>query len=512
MDANDVLNVRKISKRFQDVPANDRVDFDLQRGEIHALLGENGAGKSTLMNIICGLYRPDSGEIDIEGQPVDIRNPRDAIRLGIGMVHQHFMLVPTFSVAENISLGAEVTRTGLIDLQTPKKNIRKLSSAYGLHVVPEALTGNLPVGIQQRVEILKALYRQSKILILDEPTAVLTPPEVDDLFAIMRRLAANGVAIVFITHKLKEVARIAHRISVMRRGHMIQTMPRSETDENELAALMVGHRLHAKTDKRPARPGEIILEVQNLSLVDERKVEVVRDVSFEVRAGEILGIAGVQGNGQTELVRALCGLWKIEKGRLRLRGKPVKALDPRGLNRLGVAHIPEDRLNHGLVQQYSVADNQILCDYYKPPFASGWLRNRDAQLNHSKRLIDQFDIRPANPQESLGALSGGNQQKVIISRELSRPICLLVANQPTRGLDVASMSFVHQKIIDIRDRGVAVLLVSVELDEIMALSDRIAVMFGGQIISIFAADQFSKTQLGLMMTGTVADGMRPQHE
>jgi len=512
MDANDVLNVRKISKRFQDVPANDRVDFDLQRGEIHALLGENGAGKSTLMNIICGLYRPDAGEIYVEGQKADIRNPRDAIRLGIGMVHQHFMLVPSFSVAENIALGAEVTRAGLIDRQTPKKNIRKLSAAYGLHVVPEALTENLPVGVQQRVEILKALYRRSKILILDEPTAVLTPPEVDDLFAIMRRLAESGVAIVFITHKLKEVIKIAHRISVMRRGHLIQTMPPSETDENELADLMVGHRLHLKTDKGLAEPGEVVLEVQNLSLVDERKVEVVRDVSFEVRAGEILGIAGVQGNGQTELVRALCGLWKIEKGRLRLRGEPIKALDPRGLNRRGVAHIPEDRLNHGLVQQYSVADNQILCDYYKPPFASGWLRNRGAQLEHSKSLIDQFDIRPANPQEPVGALSGGNQQKVILSRELSRPICLLVANQPTRGLDVASMSFVHKKMMDIRDRGVAVLLVSVELDEIMALSDRIAVMFGGQIISIFAADRLSKAQLGLMMTGIMPAEMTTQHE
>jgi simple sugar transport system ATP-binding protein len=353
------------------------------------------------------------------------------------------------------------------------------------------------------VEILKALYRRSKILILDEPTAVLTPPEADDLFVIMRRLADSGVAIVFITHKLKEVVKIAHRISVMRRGHMIQTMPPSETDENELAALMVGHRFHLKTDKGSAKPEEVVLEVQNLSLVDERNVEVVRDVSFEVRAGEILGIAGILGNGQTELVRALCGLWKIETGRLRLRGETIKTWDPRGLNRLGVAHIPEDRLNHGLVQQYSVADNQILCDYYKPPFASGILRNWEAQQHHSKRLIDQFDIRPANPQEPVSALSGGNQQKVILSRELSRPICLLVANQPTRGLDVASMSFVHKKIIDIRDRGVAVLLVSVELDEIMALSDRIAVMSGGQIVSIFAADQLSKAQLGLIMAGTM---------
>ena len=378
-------------------------------------------------------------------------------------------------------------------------------------MVPEALTENLPVGVQQRVEILKALYRRSKILILDEPTAVLTPPEVDDLFTIMRRLAESGVAIVFITHKLKEVVKIAHRISVMRRGHMIRTMSPSETDENELAALMVGHRFHLKSDKGPAKSAEVVLEVLNLSVVDERKVEVVRDVSFELRAGEILGIAGVQGNGQTELVRALCGLAKIEKGRLRLRGEPIETLDPRGLNRLGVAHIPEDRLNHGLVQQYSVADNLILCDYYKPPFASGWLRNRDAQLKHSEELIDQFDIRPANPQEPVGALSGGNQQKVILSRELSRPICLLVANQPTRGLDVASMSFVHKKMIGIRDRGVAVLLVSVELDEIMALSDRIAVMFGGQIISIFAADRFSKAQLGLMMTGTMPAEMSTRH-
>ena len=504
MCANDMLNVRKISKRFRNVQANDHVDFDLQAGEIHALLGENGAGKSTLMNIICGLYRPDSGAIYVEGQKAAIQNPRDAIRLGIGMVHQHFMLVPTFTVAENIILGAEVTRAGLIDLRTAKKNIRKLSSSYGLHVVPEAVTENLPVGIQQRVEILKALYRRSKILILDEPTAVLTPPEAEDLFQIMRRLSDGGVAIVFITHKLREVIRIAHRISVMREGRMIQTMSPSGTDENELAALMVGHRLHSKSKKGSAKPGEVILQVQNLSALDERKVEMVRDVSFEVRAGEILGIAGVQGNGQTELIQALCGLWKIAKGTVKLRGKPIRALDPRGLNQLGVAHIPEDRLKHGLVQQYSVSDNQILCDYYKNPFASWGLRNWNAQLKHSKRLIEQFDIRPRNPLEPVGSLSGGNQQKVILSRELSRPISLLVANQPTRGLDVASTSFVHKQIIGIRDRGVAVLLISVELDEIMALSDRIAVMSGGRIISIFAADQLSKTQLGLMMTGTAS--------
>ena len=497
-----MLNLRKISKRFQDVQANDSVDFDLLQGEIHALLGENGAGKSTLMNIVCGLYRPDSGEIYVEGQKTNIQNPRDAIRLGIGMVHQHFMLVPTFTVAENISLGSEDARAGILDLKTSGKNIRKLSKAYGLSVEPAAVTENLPVGIQQRVEILKALYRRSKILILDEPTAVLTPQEVDDFFKIMRRLADRGVAIVFITHKLKEVIKIADRISIMRRGRLIKTMMPSETNETEMAALMVGHRVYTKIDKGPATPGEIILEVNKVTVVDEHKVAVVRDVSFQLRAGEILGIAGVQGNGQTELVLALCGLWKIEKGAVILRGEQIRALDPRGLNQMGVAHIPEDRVKHGLVQQYSVTDNQILSDYYKKPFATGLRRNLDAQLRHSKRLIAQFDIRPANPLEPVSALSGGNQQKVILSRELSRKICLLIANQPTRGLDVASMSFVHKMMIDIRDRGVAVLLISVELDEIMALSDRIAVMSGGQIVSISAVGQLDKEQLGLIMTGT----------
>jgi simple sugar transport system ATP-binding protein len=510
MNAAGILNVRKILKKFHEVRANDHIDFDLQRGEIHALLGENGAGKSTLMNIICGLYRPDSGEIYVEGQRTVFRNPRDAIRMGIGMVHQHFMLVPTFTVAENISLGAEVTRGGFIDLQNSNKNIRKLSEAYGLHVVPETLTENLPVGIQQRVEILKALYRRSKILILDEPTAVLTPPEADDLFLIMRRLADRGVSIVFITHKLKEVLKIAHRISVLRKGRRVKTMTPSETDETELAALMVGRRVYSKIDKGHKRPGEIIFEVNHISVTDERNIEVVRDVSFQVRAGEIFGVAGVQGNGQTELVRALCGLWKIQGGTVSLRGKKIRTLDPRRLNQMGVAHIPEDRLKHGLVRQFCVADNQILCDYYKRPFATLWLRDWDAQLKHSKRLIDQFDIRPGNPLEPVGNLSGGNQQKVILSRELSREICFLIANQPTRGLDVASMSFVHKKIVDMRNQGVAVLLVSVELDEIMALSDRIAVMSGGQFVSVFAADQLSKQQLGLIMTGITPGDMPRQ--
>jgi ABC-type uncharacterized transport system ATPase subunit len=505
-----MLKVRKISKRFQNVQANDRVDFDLLQGEIHALLGENGAGKSTLMNIICGLYRPDSGEIYVEGRKTDIQNPRDAIRLGIGMVHQHFMLVPTFTVAENISLGAEDTQAAIIDMKASRKNIGRLSNTYGLHVEPGAVTENLPVGIQQRVEILKALYRRSKILILDEPTAVLTPPEVDDLFKIMRRLADRGVAIVFITHKLKEVIEIADRISIMRRGRLIKTMMPSEANETEMAALMVGREVHTKIDKGPAEPGEIILEVNKMTLVDERRVPLVRDVSFQVRSGEILGIAGVQGNGQSEMVMALCGLWKIDKGTVIVRGRQIRELYPRGLNQMGVAHIPEDRLKHGLVQQYSVSDNQILSDYYKKPFASGLRRNLQSQLKHSKRLIDQFDIRPANPLEPVSALSGGNQQKVILSRELSREICLMIANQPTRGLDVASMSFVHKKMIDIRDRGVAVLMISVELDEIMALSDRIAVMSGGQIVSISAADQLDKEQLGLIMTGTTPAGISVQ--
>jgi ABC-type uncharacterized transport system ATPase subunit len=504
------LEVHNITKRFPGVLANDRVNFNLRKGEIHALLGENGAGKSTLMNIIYGLYSPDEGEFflgDENGvlKPVSIHNPHDAIRLGIGMVHQHFMLVPVFSVAENVILGQEVTNGLTLDLPAARRQIRQLSQEYGIEADPDAIVEELPVGLQQRIEIIKALYRRARILVLDEPTAVLTPQEAEDLFHIMRHLTERGVSIVFITHKLKEVLAVADRITVMRRGQVVGTTTPSETSEQGLAAMMVGREVLLQVDKSDATPGEVVLDVQNLSVVDERKVEVIRQVSFQVRAGEILGIAGVQGNGQTELVEALTGLRGIRSGSIRLGDKQIPALNPRAQVEAGQAHIPEDRHKHGLVLPYSIADNFVLCTYYQPPFARGIQRNQQVVLENAEKLIERFDVRTPGPMIPASNLSGGNQQKVIVARELSRPISLLIANQPTRGLDVGSIEYIHQQIVANRDQGVAVLLVSAELDEIMSLSDRIAVMYHGQIVTTMEADKATKSNLGLLMAGASAN-------
>jgi len=496
-----VLSVRKITKRFANVLANDHIDFDLKKGEIHALLGENGAGKSTLMNIICGLYLPDEGEFFFQGRQITIRNPNHAIGLGINMVHQHFMLVPVFTVAENIMLGNEITRGLSLDMHGARKQIRKLSQDYGLEVDPDAVTENLPVGLQQRVEIVKALYRRAQILVLDEPTAVLTPREVEDLFQVMRRLTERGVSIVFITHKLKEVMTIADRISIMRRGRIIRTTPPAQTDEKKLAAMMVGRDVFFQTQKTPGRPGKGVLEANRLTVLDERHISAVRDLSFQVRAGEILGLAGVQGNGQTELAEALTGLREIRSGTVSFDGRQMPSLNPRILIDRGLAHIPEDRLKHGLVQSYTIADNQVLCTYYQPPFANYMHRNTRAVLDNSTRLIETFDIRASGPWVAVSTLSGGNQQKVIVSRELSRNARFLLANQPTRGLDVGSVAYIHRRIIEMRNQGAAVLLISAELDEIVSLSDRIAVMYDGQIVGTFQANQVTKEALGRLMTG-----------
>jgi simple sugar transport system ATP-binding protein len=494
------LETRQISKRFKNITANDGIDFDLRTGEIHAVLGQNGAGKSTLMNIICGLYAPDSGHIHIEGQKAEIRSTRDAIGLGMGMVHQHFMLVPTLTVAENIILGAESTRWGLIEHSNTKQTIRKFSEDFGLTVDPEAVVGNLPVGVQQRVEIIKALYRGAKILVLDEPTAVLTPPEVEKLFGVLLQLSAGGVSIIFISHKLGETMKIADRISIMRRGRLVDTVLPSQTSESDLAELMVGRKVTSKYNKALIKPGEVILEVKNLTVKDDRNLTAVQGASFSVRAGEILGIAGVQGNGQTELVAALNGLRRIENGVIRLEGKDLASLQPRKILECGVAHIPEDRRRQGLVLGYSIADNQVLNTYYRKPFARHFRRNALAVENYSRKLLKQFDIRADEPTQTVAALSGGNQQKIILSRELSRETRLLIANQPTRGLDVGAVEYVHRRLLAMRDRGVAVLLISVELDEIMSLSDTIAVMYAGQIAAIHRGDQVSTEQLGLLMT------------
>ena len=508
------LQVRNITKRFPGVLANDRVNFDLRKGEIHALLGENGAGKSTLMNIIYGLYSPDEGEFflgDGDGnlQPVHIHNPHDAIKLGIGMVHQHFMLVPVFSVAENIILGSEVTNGPFLDMTAARQQIRQLTQEYGMHADPDAIVEKLPVGVQQRVEIIKALYRHARILVLDEPTAVLTPQEVDDLFRVMHQLTERGVSIIFITHKLKEVLAVADRITVMRRGQVVGTAIPSKIDEHGLAAMMVGREVLLQVEKEPANPAEVVLDIQNLDVVDERNVQVVRQVSFQVRAGEILGIAGVQGNGQTELVEALTGLREIKHGTIRLDDQVLPSLNPRANVKAGEAHIPEDRHKHGLVLPYSIADNCVLCTYYQPPFARGIQRNQAAVLDNSEKLIQSFDVRTPSPHVPAGNLSGGNQQKVIVARELSRPIRLLVANQPTRGLDVGSIEYIHKQIVENRDQGVAVLLVSAELDEIMSLSDRIAVMYHGQIVATLDADQATKAELGLLMAGATPHQAAP---
>ncbi|HBY08539.1 MAG TPA: heme ABC transporter ATP-binding protein [Chloroflexi bacterium] len=496
------LEVRNITKRFPGVLANDRVNFALKKGEIHALLGENGAGKSTLMNVIYGLYSPDEGEFFVDGQPAEIHNPHDAISAGIGMVHQHFMLVPVFSVAENIILGSEVTRATKLDLRTARREIRELSQQYGLDVDPRAIVEELPVGIQQRVEIVKALYRKAKILVLDEPTAVLTPQEVEGLFRVMRQLTERGVSIIFITHKLKEVLAVSDSITVMRRGQVVGTTTPAETDENGLAEMMVGREVLLEVEKGPAQPKEIVLEVKDLSVYDERQVEVVRQVSFDVRAGEILGIAGVQGNGQTELAEALTGLRSVFSGTIRLNDTALPFENPRALTEAGVSHIPEDRQKHGLVLPYSIADNLVLSSYYKKPYAQNGRRNFQAVLGNSVELVEQFDVRTPGPQVPAGNLSGGNQQKVIVARELSRPVKLLIANQPTRGLDVGSIEYIHKQIIKERDAGAAVLLISAELDEIKSLADRIAVMFHGEIVAVVPVDAVSKSDLGLLMAGS----------
>jgi ABC-type uncharacterized transport system ATPase subunit len=496
-----VLEAKGITKQFPGVLANDQVNIDLREGEIHALLGENGAGKTTLMNILYGLYKPDSGEVIVKGEPITLNSPKDAIQHGIGMVHQHFMLVPVFTVAENIMLGSETTRGLALDRKAVSKKILELSHQYGLEVNPNDLIQDIPVGVQQRVEIVKALYRKADILILDEPTAVLTPQEADDLFRIMRELTQKGVSIIFITHKLKEVLAISDRITVMRGGKVVGSVLPQDTNEKQLAAMMVGREVILQVKKEEAKPTQEVLRVQNLKVYDARGVEAVRGVSFEVKAGEILGIAGVQGNGQTELIEAISGLHHVHSGEVYLGGHNLTGKTPRPLIEHGMAHIPEDRQRHGLVLSYPVADNLILCTYYQQPFARrGMIQNVEIDSN-ARKLIEQFDIRTPSPYVSTSKLSGGNQQKVIVARELSRPIRLLIANQPTRGLDVGSIEYIHQEIIEMRDRGVGVLLVSAELDEIMALSDRIAVMYRGEIVTTVDAKIATRETLGLYMTG-----------
>jgi len=507
-----VLELRDITKQFPGVLANDHISFALDEGEIHALLGENGAGKTTLMNVLYGLYTPDEGQVFVRGEEAEIRGPGDAIARGIGMVHQHFMLVPPLTVTENVMLGEESIRNGIfLDRATAGARVREISEQYGLEVDPEALIEDLPVGVQQRVEIVKILYRNADILILDEPTAVLTPQEVEDLFHVIRTLVAGGNSVIFITHKLKEVMALADRITVLRNGRVVGSTTPQETSEESLASMMVGHEVELVIQKDEAKPGEPVLEVQDLHVMDDRGNVAVKGVSFAVRAGEVLGVAGVQGNGQTELVEALTGLRRSISGRVRILDQDLTNTRPRRIIEAGVAHVPEDRQRDGLVLSYPVADNLVLCTYYLKPFATGIVMHEESIVEKAQERVEAFDIRTPSIFAPTSNLSGGNQQKIIVARELSRPIRLLIASQPTRGLDVGSIEYIHRRLLDKRDEGTAVLLVSPELDEIMQLSDRIAVVYKGEIMDILPAVEATKARLGLLMAGVRAEEGVEEH-
>jgi simple sugar transport system ATP-binding protein len=508
-----ILQLKGITKRFPGVLANDHINLTLNKGEILALLGENGAGKTTLMNILYGLYQPDEGEILIEGEKLVVNSPTDAIMAGIGMVHQHFMLIPVFTVTENVMLGEETLKFGdFLDRQAAAKKIIEISETYNLAVDPNDYIRDLPVGVQQRVEIIKLLFREAEILIFDEPTAVLTPQEADELFSIMHSLAEQGKSIIFITHKLREVLDIADRIMVIRRGAMVGETTPDQADKNSLAAMMVGRAVDLEVDKEDKEPGERVLFIENLVVADKFQNIVVDDVSLDVHAGEIVGVAGVQGNGQTELVEALTGLHKSTEGKIILLDEDITKATPRKITELGSAHVPEDRQADGLVLPFPVAENLVLCTYYKEPFSKGVVLQYNTILEQAEKLIEDFDIRTPSPLTPVSSLSGGNQQKVIIARELSRPIQFLVASQPTRGLDVGSIEYIHKRIVQKRDEGCAVLLISPELDEIMELSDRIAVMYRGKIVANIPNKGVTKEQIGLLMAGVAPEEALADHQ
>jgi ABC-type uncharacterized transport system ATPase subunit len=501
MDERPVLELRGITKRFPGIVANDAVDFDLRKGEVHALLGENGAGKSTLMNVVYGLYHPDEGEILINGKPAELGSPKAAIENGIGMVHQHFMLIPVMSVAENIVLATEPTRNGIfLDYAAAEKRVREISSRFGLAVDPRAIVQDITVGQQQRVEILKALYRGADILVLDEPTAVLTPQEAQELFTIIRSLTEQGKSIIFISHKLTEVTEVADRITVLRRGKKIETLPAEGATEEGLARLMVGREVLLRVDKTPAQPAGPLLSVQGLTVEDDRGIEQVRDVSFEVKGGEIVGIAGVDGNGQTELIDAIAGLRGSKAGKIVIGDEDVTGDTCKECLDAGLGHIPQDRQRRGLILDFSLAENIALHDYdHTPASRYGWLYPKRL-IEKAGKLLKEFDVRGGGPLTRAGGLSGGNQQKVVLAREIDRNPKVLIAAQPTRGLDVGAIEFVHRRLVEERDEGRGILLVSLELDEILSLSDRILVIFEGRIVGEFPPGA-SEQELGVAMTG-----------
>jgi general nucleoside transport system ATP-binding protein len=494
------LEMRGITKRYPGVVANDGIDLEVRPGEIHALLGENGAGKTTLMNILYGLAEPDAGEILLDGKTVTIHGPADAIDRGISMVHQHFMLVPVLTVAENILLGEETMANPVfLDRGEARRRIRELGRQFGFEIDPDVKVGALSVGWQQRVEILKALYRKARILVLDEPTAVLTPQETEEIFAVFRRLAAEGHSIIFISHKLYEVLAIADRITVIRRGRVVGQRLPSETNEDDLAELMVGREVQLTVARGESHPRDPVLTVANLEVRDDRGHDAVRGISFDVRGGEILGIAGVAGNGQDELVEAITGLRKPYRGRVSLDGRDVTGASPRRMVEAGVAYVPGDRQRFGLVLSFPLRDNLVLTRYYQPPFARGFTRDEDAIEAWAERSIAEYDIRTPSADVPASTLSGGNQQKAIVAREFSRELHALILDQPTRGLDVGSIEFIHRQVIARRDAGTAILLVSAELDEILELSDRIAVMYRGELVEVLDGRTANRERVGLLM-------------
>lgn len=496
-----VIEMREITKKFGYFVANDKINLQLRKGEIHALLGENGAGKSTLMNMLAGLLEPTSGDIVVNGKTVNLDSPSKAASLGIGMVHQHFMLVEAFTVVENIILGSETTKHGVLDLKKASQDILDLSKKYGLAVDPNAKVEDISVGAQQRVEILKTLYRGADILIFDEPTAVLTPAEIEELMTIMKNLANEGKSIILITHKLDEIRAVSDRVTVIRRGKSIETVEIGGATNQDLAEMMVGRSVSFKTEKGPSEPKEVVLSIENLVVNENRGVPAVKNLSLELRAGEVVGIAGIDGNGQSELIQAITGLRKVKSGSIKIKGKDVVGLRPRQITEMNVGHVPEDRHRDGLVLDMMISENMALQTYYKEPLSKNGILNYPNITSYAKKLMEEFDVRAASEVVPSKALSGGNQQKAIIAREIDRDPDLLIVSQPTRGLDVGAIEYIHKRLIQERDNGKAVLVVSFELDEILNVSDRIAVIHDGKIQGIVTPETTNKQELGILMAG-----------